>query len=285
MTALDQLRSRIPLDARHRIAQARVRYRVPTGRWRVLPDALVIGAQRSGTSSLYRYLGQHPDVAPSLRKEVEYFSRRYGRGELWYRAHFALDVGRRRLSFEATPDYLFHPLAAARAAAVVPDARLIAVLRDPVARAWSHYRHMVALGYETLGFDDAISDEEARCAPDLNRLADDPVHDPKALLRYSYVARGRYAEQLERWFAHFGRERLLVLRSEDLFADAARSFEAILDFLGLDRWRPEEFPNVSREGSRAAAGMPSPARARLSDRFRDANRELVSLLGDGAPRW
>ena len=193
------------MDVRHRVAQWRVQARTPTGRWRRLPDLLVIGGQRCGTSTLYRHLGRHPDVSPSLRKEVEYFSRRYDRGDRWYRAHFALDVQRDRLSFEATPDYLFHPLAAARAATVVPDARLVVMLRDPVARAWSHYHHMVGLGHEHLDFDAAVTAEPDRCADDLARLADNPLHDPVALLRYSYVARGRYAEQLARWFEHFPR--------------------------------------------------------------------------------
>src|SRR5262245_42743754 len=217
--ALDAATARIPLDVRHRIAQLRVQARTPTGGLRRLPDLLVIGAQRCGTSSLYRYLGRHPDVTPSLRKEVEYFSRRFDRGERWYRAHFALANGRSRLAFEATPDYLFHPFAAQRAAGVVPGARLVVMLREPIARAWSHYHHMVALGHEPLDFDAAVAAEPDRCAPDLRRLADDPYHDPVALLRYSYVARGRYAEQLSRWREHFPADRMLVVRSEDFFAD------------------------------------------------------------------
>jgi hypothetical protein len=285
MRALDDLRSRIPLDARHRLALARVRCRMPTARWRALPGALVIGAQRSGTSSLYRYLGGHPDAAPSLRKEVEYFSRRFDRGDGWYRAHFPIDAAKHRLAFEATPDYLFHPLAASRAAAVVPDVRLVAVLRDPVARAWSHHQHMVALGYETLDFDDAIAAEEERCYPDLARLEQDPFHDPKALLRFSYVARGRYAGQLERWFACFPAERLLVVRSEDLFASPAMTFGSIVEHLGLRAWAPPAFPNVSRQVRPEAPTMSATAREHLEEIFRQPNAELVSLLGAGAPRW
>ena len=148
--------------------------------------------------------------------------------------------------FEATPDYLFHPLAAARAATVVPDARLVVMLRDPVARAWSHYHHMVGLGHEHLDFDAAVAAEHERCADDLARLADNPLHDPVALLRYSYVARGRYAEQLARWFEHFPRNQLLVVRSEDFFADPGASYRRILDFVGLTPWEPEHFTNVSR---------------------------------------
>jgi hypothetical protein len=287
--ALDGLRSLVPLGARHRIARARLRYRVPTGRWRTLPDALVIGAQRCGTSSLYRWLGAHPGVVPSFRKEVEYLSRYHHRGEGWYRAHFELAAGRRHLRFEATPDYLLHPLAAARAAAVVPDARIVALVRDPAARAWSHYRHMVRLGYETLPFAAALAAEDERCAPDLAALAADPDHDPRALLRYSYVARGRYAPQLARWLAHYPRERVLVLSSADLFADPAGTYAALLEFLGLDAWTPPAFANVSRPAGDGdgdvGADIGAEARYRLAAAFAGAHDDLVALLGPSAPGW
>jgi hypothetical protein len=283
---IDELRSRVPIGVRHRVAKARLRYRVPTGRWRRLPDAMVIGAQRAGTSSLYRYLGAHPDVSASFRKEVEYFSRYEHLGERWYRAHFDLDVGRRRLTFEATPDYLLHPLAAQRARALVPDAKLVVLLRDPVARAVSHHRHMVRLGYERLDLDAALDAEPGRCGPDLSRLAVDPGHDPKALLRYSYVARGRYEEQLRRWFDHFPRDQFLVIRSEDLFDDPVRSFATVVDFLGLPSWQPQHFANVSRPTRGSGADRTGPGiEARLRETFRAPNAALLELLGDAAPRW
>jgi Sulfotransferase domain len=285
VTVLERVKSRVPLDVRHRIAQLRVEARTPTGGWRPLPDVLLIGAQRSGTSTLYRHLGRHPDVAPSLRKEVEYFSRRYGRGERWYRAHFALGLGRPRLRFEATPDYLFHPVAAERAAVVVPHARLVVMLRDPIARAWSHYHHMVGLGHERLDFMDAVQAEAERTAPDLARLRIDSLHDPVALLRYSYVARGRYAEQLARWCARFPADRLLVVRSEDFFADPAREFRRIVAFLGLRPWAPADFVNVSRQRRAVVPPTPEAARAELAGRFASLNEDLAALLGDAAPRW
>ncbi len=282
---LDAVKARVPLDVRHRLAQLRVGARTSTGDWRRLPDLLVIGAQRCGTSTLYRHLGRHPDVAPSVRKEVEYFSRRYGRGERWYRAHFALTVGRPRLSFEATPDYLFHPLAAERAATVVPDARLIVMLRDPVARAWSHYHHMVDLGHEPLDFEAAVAAEDDRCAADLAGLHADPLHDPVALLRFSYVARGRYAEQLTRWLSHFAVDRLLVVRSEDFFADPGSVFRRILEFLELRPWAPAAFVNASRQRRPVPPPIPERCREALAGRFALPNQELVSLLGADAPRW
>jgi len=281
--ALDAVRSRVPLEWRHRLARARLRYRVPTGRWRALPDALIIGAQRAGTSSLYRYLGAHPGVAPSFRKEVEYFSRYASRGEDWYRAHFELSAGRRHLRFEATPDYLFHPLAAERAAVLVPGAKLIALLRDPVERSWSHYRHMVRLGYETLPFAEALAAEDERCAPDRARLAEDPDHDAKALLRYSYVARGRYAPQLAHWLARFPRAQLLVLPSARLFEHPAAAYAEVLAFLGLEPWEPPAFANVSRTpGEESAPPMDVAAQRFLADAFASDSHDLEAIgIDDG----
>ena len=288
MAVRDQVRSRVPVGVRHRIARGRLRYRVPTGRWRRLPDALVIGAQRSGTSSLYRALGAHPGAAPSFRKEVEYFSRYHDRGVRWYRAHFPLAAGPggRRVAFEATPDYLLHPLAAARARALVPRAALVVLLRDPVARAWSHYQHMVRLGYENLPFDDALAAEEERLAPDLARLDDDPDHDPKALLRYSYAARGRYAGQLARWLDAYPRERLLVVRSEDLFAEPGPTLARIAGHLGLAPRAPAPLGNVSGgHGAPPPAAMSEAARVRLAAEFAGEPAALAALLGADAPAW
>lgn len=286
MTLRDSLRARVPLVTRRRLAQWQVRSRRPTSRWRGLPDALVIGAQRSGTSTLFRHLARHPEAAASRRKEVEYFSRYHAEGEQWYRAHFALSGGRRRVSFEATPDYLFHPLAARRAAALLPDARLVVMLRDPVERAWSHHRHMVALGYEDLRFDDALDAELARCAPGLARLAVDPLHVPLSLLRFSYAARGHYAEQLRRWLEVYPRSSLLVIRSEDFFADPAVEFARVVDHLGLRPWQPDEFVNVSRaDGDHVRPQVPGEVRHRLAATFDPTNAQLVELLGPDAPRW
>jgi hypothetical protein len=290
MAVRDEVRARVPVGVRHRIARGRLRYRVPTGRWRRLPDALVIGAQRSGTSSLYRALGRHPGAAPSFRKEIEYFSRHHARGDAWYRAHFPLACGpgRRRVAFEATPDYLLHPLAADRAAALVPGARLVVLLRDPVARAWSHHQHMVRLGYETLDFDDALAAEDERIAPDLARLAEQPDHDPKALLRFSYAARGRYAGQVARWLAAYPPDRLLVVRSEDLFAAPAPTLARIVAHLGLAPWAPPGFANASANasaGSPGAAAMSATARARLATTFAAEPAALATLLGPDAPTW
>ena len=260
---------------------------------RVLPDAIVIGAQRAGTSSLYKYLESHPQLMSSIRKETEYFTVWFDRGERWYRAHFPTEMrmalARRRgpaCSFEATPYYLFHPHAPARAAALVPGARLVAVLRDPVDRAYSHWQHEVRGGREQLSFEEAIDAEPDRVAREEERILADPSVRSNAHHRYSYLARGRYAVQLERWLAHFPREQLLVVRSEDLYADPSSTFQQVVRHMGVEPWEPRDFKNHSYDGLRPEPAPPMAAetRARLVEHFESDNRRLAALL-DTEPMW
>ena len=292
-------KTRVPPRYQKKVTEARVAARHRVDGDRPLPGLLVIGAQRAGTSSLYKYLEGHPLLLASLRKETEYFSGKYSRGEAWYRAHFAARArhalltrrhGRPPIAFEATPLYLFHPLAPMRAAALVPEAKLVALLRDPVDRAWSHYHHEHRRGREPLSFEDALAAEPDRLAVEELKLAEDPDAKSVKLNRYSYAAKGRYAEQLERWLQHFPRRQLLVLRTEDLFADPRQVFGEILRFLDLPEWYPAEFDNHSyamRPPERSP--VPDAVRERLAAEYAPHNRRLAELVGrdfgwdEGAP--
>ena len=185
------------------------------GQPRALPDAVILGAQKSGTSSLHNYLVQHPGVIEPLRKEVHYFDVAYERGEAWYRAHFG-PLGDPGLNLDSSPYYLFHPAVPQRLHDLLPDAKLIVLLRDPVRRAYSHYWHERDKKRETLGFEDAIAAEPERLGDAHQQLAAGTLQRSHAHQHFSYLARGRYAEQLERWFTLFPREQFLVLRFEDL---------------------------------------------------------------------
>jgi hypothetical protein len=272
-----------PLTVRGGLHMARRAISRSTAGLRCLPDFLIIGAQRGGTTSLYYYLCAHPQVLAPLSKEVHFFSRHWSRGVGWYRAHFPLrasTAGPRRttrLTFEATPYYLSHPLAPARAAEVVADARLLVLLRDPVQRAWSHYRHMVRLGLEPLSFEQAIEREPERLAGEVERMRSDPGYVAVNHQRYSYLTRGAYADHLEAWLRHFSPDRLLVLRSEALFADPARGYRRVLGFLGLQAWAPSAFP-IHTKQSPLPRGMPAATRRRLEEHFAPANERLEALL-------
>src|SRR5436190_14197633 len=200
---------------------------------RMLPTFLVVGAKRAGTSSLYQYLIRHPDVRTCASgKGMHYFDVGYERGWQWYRSSFPL-IGRGGISGEASPYYMFHPLAPARIAAAIPEARLIVVLRNPVDRAWSHYHNERRLGAEPLSFEEAIGCEAERLAGQAEQMVADPGFQSFAWRHHSYLARGRYAEQLDRLYELFPPDQVLVIQSESLRADPNRALEALWRFLGL----------------------------------------------------
>ena len=279
-----RMRDVVPMRTRRDVVKLRHALRRPTSELRMLPNALIIGAQRCGTGSLYKYLGAHPCVVPSLRKETEFLSRRFSMGLGWYRAHFPTQSRPlppfRPFTFEATPDYLFHPRAAERAAALVPDVKIVVLLRDPVERAYSQYRHMVRLGFETLPFDAALEAEASRIRPDIEAMAQDPLHYCRAFLHFSYASRGLYAEQLERWLDRFPRDRFLFLRSEGMYAEPATTYKHVLAFLGLPGWAPRSFRNhTGAPASGRRADISDSARARLRSFFERDQERLASLIG------
>ncbi len=230
---------------------------------RMRPDYLIIGTKRGGTTSLARWLLEHPDVRPlfparETRKGTYYFDVNYGRGDRWYRSHFPTETShrlrelraeRRLLVGEATPYYLHHPHAPVRARQVAPSARIIALLRNPVDRAHGHWAERHRQGVEWLDFDDAIAAEAERLDGEEERMLTDPSYVSFAHQHFSYVDQGRYARGLGRWFEAFPSDQILVVLSEDLYRDPMRTFGEVLDFLDLDRFAPAELTGWNRSGN------------------------------------
>ncbi len=254
-----------------------------TRRWtsplRTLPDFLILGAQKAGTTSLHSYLMEHPRIAPALVKEIHFFDYNYARGEAWYRAHFPTRLAKWRGAFQLTgegsPYYLFHPLAPRRVKQLAPRAKLIALLRNPVERAYSHYHHQVRLGLETLAFQDALDLETERLAGEFEKLRAAPDYYSFNYQNYSYCARGMYADQLERWFRYFPRAQFLILQSETFYRAPAAVLQRVLDFLGAPRWEPASY-RAQNEG--AYAPLQPEIRARLVEFFAPHNARLYELL-------
>lgn len=263
---------------------------LPTNRLRMLPDFLIIGAQRAGTTSLYRYLVQHPAVLPVvLTKGAHYFDTNHDKGVAWYRAHFPLHahaailssrLGARVLTGEGSPYYVFHPLAPKRVAELLPEVRLILLLRDPVERAYSHHQHEVARGFEDLSFEEAIEREPERLAGERERLIADPAYRSFEHQHHSYLARGLYLEQILVWRERFRADQLLILIAEEFFADPAATLARVEGFLGLPPWRPASFP---RYNARRRAPMDPATRRRLAAHFRGPNAELARHLARELP--
>jgi hypothetical protein len=243
---------------------------------RALPDAMIIGAMKSGTSSLHHYLTQHPQVIAPLRKEVHYFDLNFGRGESWYRANFGR-AGQAGVNLDSSPYYLFHPQVPQRAHALVPDARLIVLLRDPVRRAYSHYWHERDKGRESLSFEDAIAAEPDRIGSDHERLVRGEIERSEAHQYFSYVARGRYAEQLERWLLAYPRERLMVLRFENFVRDPQSGLGEALRFLGLPPM--ERAVRFEARNTRKYPPLAPATAERLREYYAPHDRRLEALLG------
>ena len=244
---------------------------------RRLPDFLVIGAQKGGTTSLYYYLVEHPQVRPSFREEVHFFDNNYGREIGWYRAHFPTEKkGADFLVGEATPYYLFHPHAPARVAVTVPDAKLLVLLRNPVDRAYSHYQHQLRRHREWLSFEEAIEREPERLAGETERMLCDESYYSLAYQRHSYLARGRYNEQLQAWFRLFPRDQFLIRDAETFRTETGKIYSEVLDFLGLPQYKLDAFPKYN---SRKYEKMKPETQERLIEYFREPNEQLFETLG------
>ncbi len=253
-----------------------------------MPDFLIIGTQRGGTTSLYNYLLAHPQIAAATRKEVHFFDNNFHLGISWYRAQFPSiiqhDMGetgqsQRFITGEASPYYLFHPLAPARAALIVPKTKLIVLLRNPVDRAYSHHCRTVKKGRETLSFEDALAQEEIRTRDEGQRLAADPHYYSYNHQYYTYLARGIYVDQLQRWMNYFPKEQFLIIKSEDFYATPDMKLREIFMFLGLP-----EVPSVQQQEykqfNRYSQGQMEPEmRKRLLTYFEPYNERLYTLLG------
>jgi hypothetical protein len=262
------------------LRRLRADYRELTAPLRGMPSVLILGVQRGGTTSLFNYLVQHPDVLTPLGKEIHYFDLHYTRGPSWYRGRFpyAHRLRRGALPLDASPYYLMHPLAPERAARLLPEVKLIVLLRNPIERALSHYQHEVRGGRESLAFADALDVEAARLAGEEERLAREPGYYSPEHHRHAYQRRGLYLDQLRRWTARFPRSRLLVVQSERLFRDPVATTATIHQFLGLRPHRLERYHTFLPGGY--DRGMPPPLRARLVAYFDSPNRELFRWLGE-----
>jgi len=267
-------------------ADASIEITAPARMW---PDFLIVGAQRCGTTSLFKTLVQHPMVArPFLRKGVHFFDLHYDRGPRWYRGHFPLSAtsrarrrGLRPLTGESSPYYMFHPSAPGRIAADLREVRLLILLRDPVERAYSAWSHEHARGFETLSFEDAIDLEPERLAGERERMLHDVRYSSSAWQHNAYVTRGQYIDQLEHLESVITRDRLLVLDSGDFFTDPAPVFEEVVAFLGLP---PGPGVSFEQHNARSRAPMTETVRRRLDAHFAPYDHKLAHWWGR-TPSW
>lgn len=259
---------------------------VLTSNQRVLPDFLIIGAAKCGTTSLYDYLVQHPNVLQTFNgiKEVQFFDRNFKKGLSWYKGHFPTKKEKRQAEIksdgnilvgEATPAYLFYPHCPGLIQETLPNVKLIVLLRNPIERAYSNYQHNVRQGWEKRSFFKAIEVELQTKKDDLDNFLSDLEQKSNPNHNIGYLARGIYVDQLERWFQHFSPTQFLILKSEDLFSDPESIYWRVLEFLELPNCQRVEFKKLNA-GNYPDIG--SKLQVRLADYYQNHNKKLYDLL-------
>jgi hypothetical protein len=264
------------------------------GRNHVLPDFLIPGVAKCGTTSLFDWMCEHPLIRRPTsngkpRKEILFFDYNFFRGLDWYRLPFPLESerdefirehGRPPLTGEASASYLTNYWVPQRVAKVLPNVKLIVTLRDPVDRAYSAYQMSRREGLEACDtFEAALALESERLAPELERARRNPHYNPPLpppLGYWSYLHRSRYDDHVSRWLEYFPRDQFLFIKFEDLAAEPQRTVDTVYGFLGLPPHRHDGFTalNTARYDE-----MRPETRAQLASYFRPHNERLRELTG------
>ena len=258
-------------------------YRAITGKVRISPNFIIFGAAKCGTTSLYEYLVSHPSVYSSVWKEIFYFDRYYDRGINWYCGHFenkmrhffdSKILNEKKICGEATPTYIHNPLTVQRIHDDFPEMKLIALLRNPVDRAYSHYQMEIRLGYETNSFEDALELENERLKNELNKIYSNKNYYSYRRQIFSYKMGGLYAQHLKMWLNYFSKDQILVIGTEEFEKDPAYHFKKIESFL--------EIPHKKIEFKKYNVGkydkINEKTRSELTKFFEPHNKELYKLL-------
>lgn len=246
--------------------------RAATARERILPSFVIVGAQKSGTSSLYQHLTRLPGVSPAVRKELDWFNNPRIPEDAalsGYRACFPLRTDG-VISGEASPNYFEQPVSARRLLAAVPDVRVIISLRNPVDRAYSHYRMQVKRNWENRTFERALEESPRRLLDDDGWLTSDGA-------MYGYLLRGLYANQLGPWLDLIPPRNLCILRAEDYFADPAGTIRWLARFIGIGEVPDRRLPGPTMP--HGSSTMDPETQSILADYFAPHNERLYRLLG------
>jgi len=258
-------------------------YGLLTSNHRGLPDFLLIGGQRCGTTSFYKDICEHPNIVAAIKKEVHFFDGNFNKGEKWYKAHFASRLYKNRLLTtnqkniligESTPYYLFHPNVPERVCDLIPDVKIIVMLRNPVERAYSHYHHAVNKGRELLSFEKAIEREFnviQKNGLDSFEFSEDGFN----YKWHSYVSRGIYIRQLKRWFKFFPKNKIMIIKSEEYFADPGSTISVLYNFLDLPGHQIDRH-NILNIGE--YKNIDVKVESKLSYFYEPYNEELYRLL-------
>jgi hypothetical protein len=257
-------------------------WRFLTNRFRLLPDFIIIGVEKGGTTSLYDYIITHPCVVPSKTKEVHYFDTNY-LGLWWYRSHFHSIfkklwfkiLKKKLITGEASPYYLFHPLSAKRIFKDLPKVKLIVILRNPIDRAFSHYQDNLKKNQEDYSFEDAIKNEKSRLKGEKEKMIENPRYNSRNYWLFSYLSKGIYYEQLEQWFKIFPKKQFLILETNQLKSNYQEVLNEVFNFLDIPTI---EMGILDKKNVGKYEKMNQKTRKSLEDYFSLPNSRLEEIL-------
>jgi hypothetical protein len=206
------------------------------------PDFMLIGAAKAGTTSLFQYLAKHPDIIPSKKKELLYFSVRQKKGLKWYLCNFPLKKEKNgRLTFEGSPSYLYYKKGLKRIKHLFPDIKLIILLRDPINRAYSQWN------YNREGSPFSLNHPLAKDERSFNKAIQDELNNPDSLhTLHKYIYRSHYSKHLKEVYKRFSDSQILVLDFDDLKKEPRRTLTEVTDFLQLE----PVYHNYQRSGEK-----------------------------------
>ena len=245
----------------------------------MFPDFIIIGTQKGGTSSLFYYLSQHPEIKTSFNKEVHFFDLNFGKGIEWYKLQFPKENKSENYLFgESSPYYLFHPLVPERVKKTCPNVKLIVMLRNPLDRAYSHFCMQKKRGIEKYNqFDFACAAEKHRLNGEFEKIISDKDYNSYNYQKYSYLTRSLYSTQIERWFEYFPKENFLFLKSESFFYDTISNLNNVYDFLNIRHHNPHD---LSKQNSNEYDPMPLGYKKKIDEYFVNEKNKIIQLLGE-----
>ena len=255
-----------------------------TASLRILPDFLVIGVGRGGTTSCFHYLSQHPSIIGSAYDDIGFFDQNFHLGLNWYRSMFPTKFLKKKiakkfgkcLTYDVTPAYIRKPWAARRIKELFPEIKLIALLRNPVDKAYSHYNSKMQVEGDTKTTFEEMIEEDIKMIEkfeNTNSIIDDEYF--RNYIEKSPLGRGLYAQQLKIWFELFDPKQLLILTSEELSTETNKTMNKIFQFLDLPDY---EIPDTAKRSTGNYTNMKMDTRKKLISFFSKYNQDLFKLL-------
>lgn len=259
-------------------------FRVLTSPIRIFPDFIIIGGIKCGTTSLYNYMIQHPNIYPALRKETKFFDIDYNLGMNWYKPNFPINIKKyfvknllkqKFITGEATAAYFHHPLVSKRIFEKIPKIKLIILLRNPIDRAYSDFNMRTRAKMENLSFEKVVEKEIALIEKGENLLENLEFQDYFFHFK-PYLSRGHYFDQLQRWYEFFPKDQIQILITEELEANPDIILRQIFKFLELSDFK---IKNLKKQNIGNYKKMNQEIRKLLIEYFKSHNQKLYKFLG------